>query len=188
MTWPVLTQEKGGIDLHGSYDVVEGWFKTVAEGYLLSPVTVFAESPDRIFVGSLGVTPKATAPPTLTIFDPKVPGAKLDHHLVVVNRNGEIVERWTQWYHLFGSIHKVTINPYDADKHIWVVDRASQQVLKFTNDGKTLVMAIGERGVAGSDDAHFGRPSDIAFLPDGTFFVSDGYANRRIVKFDRNGK
>jgi sugar lactone lactonase YvrE len=188
MMSPVVTQEKGGIDLHGSYDVVEGWFKTVAEGFLLSPVTVFAENPDRIFVGSLGVTPKATAPPTLTIFDPKVPGAKVDHQLVVVNRNGEVVERWTQWYQLFGSIHKVTINPYDPEKHIWVVDRASQQVMKFTNDGKTLVMAIGERGVAGTDERHFGRPSDIAFLPDGTFYVSDGYSNRRVVKFDRDGK
>lgn len=185
---PVSTQEKGGLDLHGSYDVVGGWFKTVAEGYLLSPITVFAESPDRIFVGSLGVTPKATAPPTLTVFDPKVPGAKLDHHLIVVNRNGEVIERWTQWYSLLGSPHKVTISPYDPDRHVWIVDRTAQQVLKFTNDGKRIVMAIGERGVAGTDDTHFGRPSDIAFLPDGTFFVSDGYDNRRIVKFDRNGK
>lgn len=184
----VAAQDKGGLDLHGPYDVVPGWLKTVEEGYLLSPVTVFAETPDRIFVGSLGVTPKATAPPTLTVFDPKVPGARIDHPLVVVNRNGEVVERWTQWYDRFGSIHKVVINPYDPEKHIWVVDRTSQQVMKFTNDGKTLVMAIGERGVAGQDDKHFGRPSDIAFFPDGTFFVSDGYANRRVVKFDSNGK
>jgi peptidylamidoglycolate lyase len=189
LTLPVVTQEKGGLDLHGSYDLVDGWLKQVAEdGYLLSPVTVFAESADRIFIGSLGVTPKATAPPTLTTFDPKVPGAKVDHPLVVVNRNGQVIERWTQWYDRFGSIHKVTINPYDPEKHIWVVDRASQQVMQFTHDGKTLVMALGERSVAGQDDKHFGRPSDIAFLPDGTFFVSDGYANRRVVKFDRTGK
>jgi peptidylamidoglycolate lyase len=185
---PLAAQEKGGLDLHGAYDVVPNWFKTVAEGYLLSPVTIFAETADRILIGSLGVTPKALAPPTLTVFDPKGPGAKLDHHMIAVNRNGEVVERWTQWYDRFGSPHKVVINPYDPEKHIWVVDRTSQQVMQFTHDGKTLVMAIGERGVAGSDDKHFGRPSDIAFLPDGTFFVSDGYDNRRIVKFDKNGK
>src|SRR5207237_9160355 len=62
-----------------------------------------------------------------------------------------------------------------------------QQVLEFTHDGKTLVKAIGEKGVAGSDDKHFGRPTDIAWLPDGTFFVSDGYDNTRVVKFDKNG-
>jgi len=180
--------DKGGIDLHGSYDVVANWLKPIAPDYLLSPVTVFAETPDRIFIGSLGLTPKATAPPTLTVFDPKVPGARVDEPLFVVNRRGEVIERWTQWYDRFPSIHKVTIDPYDPEKHVWVVDRAAQQVMKFTHDGKTLVMAIGERGVAGQDDKHFGQPSDIAFLPDGTFFVSDGYRNRRVVKFDRNGR
>jgi len=82
----------------------------------------------------------------------------------------------------------VKINPYDPEKHVWVIDRASQQVLEFTHDGSKLVRAIGERGVAGSDDRHFGRPTDIAWLPDGTFFVSDGYDNTRVVKFDASGR
>ena len=38
------------------------------------------------------------------------------------------------------------------------------------------------------DTTRFRRPTDIAWLPDGTFFVSDGYGNKRVVKFDRNGK
>jgi peptidylamidoglycolate lyase len=42
--------------------------------------------------------------------------------------------------------------------------------------------------VPGNDEKHFGRPTEIAWLPDGTFFVSDGYTNTRVVKFDRNGK
>ena len=63
-----------------------------------------------------------------------------------------------------------------------------QQVFKFSNDGKKLLMTLGEPGVAGNDDKHFGRPTDIAWLPDGTFYVTDGYTNTRVVKFDRNGK
>ena len=31
---------------------------------------------------------------------------------------------------------------------------------------RKLVLALGERGVAGTDEKHFGRPSGIAFLPD----------------------
>jgi DNA-binding beta-propeller fold protein YncE len=49
-------------------------------------------------------------------------------------------------------------------------------------------MTLGEKGVIGDDEKHFGRPTDIAFLPDGTFFVSDGYQNTRVAKFDKNGK
>ena len=30
------------------------------------------------------------------------------------------------------------------------------------------------------------RPTDICWLPDGTFFVADGYAGTRVVKFDAN--
>lgn len=186
---PVVTQQKGGVDLHGSYDVVAGWMKPYAGAEnLVSPVTVFAQSADRVFIGSLGTTPKASAPPTLTTFDPKLPGAKVEHPLVVVNRNGEVIERWTQWYGRFGSIHTVTMDPYDSEKHVWVIDRSSQQVMKFTNDGAKLVMALGEQGVAGTDEKHFGRPSGIAFLPDGSFYVSDGYDNRRIVKFAKDGR
>jgi peptidylamidoglycolate lyase len=61
-------------------------------------------------------------------------------------------------------------------------------IYKFTNDGSKLVMSLGEFRVPGNDDRHFARPTDIAWLPDGTFFVSDGYTNTRVVKFDRDGK
>ena len=40
----------------------------------------------------------------------------------------------------------------------------------------------------GPSDKTFGRQTDIAWLPDGTFFVSDGYEETRVVKFDKNGK
>ena len=34
----------------------------------------------------------------------------------------------------------------------------------------------------GNDETHFDRPTDIAWLPDGTFFVTDGYTNTRVVE------
>src|SRR5262249_27264439 len=70
----------------------------------------------------------------------------------------------------------------------WVIDDRRQQIFEITNDGKTIVMTLGIAGVAGNDDRHFGLPTDIAWLPDGSFFVSDGYANTRVVKFDRTGR
>ena len=57
-----------------------------------------------------------------------------------------------------------------------------------SNDGKSLVMRLGTPGEPGNDDKHFNRPTDIAWLPDGTFFISDGYVNTRVVKFDKDGK
>ena len=126
--------------------------------------------------------------PAPGLFNQNIPGAKLDHFLAVLDRNGNLIEEWKQWLPNFTVPHRITMDPYDPQRHIWFVDRGSQQIFKFTNDGKQLVMTLGEKGVAGNDEKHFGRPTDIAFLPDGTFFVSDGYDNTRVVKFDKNGK
>ena len=38
------------------------------------------------------------------------------------------------------------------------------------------------------DGRLFDRPTDIAWLPDGTFFISDGYGGTRVAKFDKDGQ
>jgi DNA-binding beta-propeller fold protein YncE len=45
---------------------------------------------------------------------------------------------------------------------------------------------LGTKGVPGEDGNHFDKPTDIAFSKDGGFYVSDGYGNKRIVKFDKD--
>jgi peptidylamidoglycolate lyase len=178
------------LDTTGEYEWVPGWLKPVEKGRIIHPVTVFAETTDRIFIGINGTSP-APGPDEHRVqweFDPKLPGARVDHQVFVANRNGERIKEWSQWSSIFGSIHKITENPYDPDRHVWIIDRVSQQVMEFTNDGKKLVLALGEKGVAGKDDKHFDRPADICWLPDGTFFIADGFGNSRIVKFDKAGK
>jgi DNA-binding beta-propeller fold protein YncE len=49
------------------------------------------------------------------------------------------------------------------------------------------VQTIGEPNVHASDDKHFYRPTFMAFQTDGSFYVADGYANTRVVKFDKDG-
>ena len=108
--------------------------------------------------------------------------------IVVINRNGEIIESWKQWDKMLRRPHSVYVSPYDPQKHVWVVDDYRHAVFKFTNDGKKLVQTIGEPNVHASDDKHFYRPTFMAFQPDGSFYVADGYANTRVVKFDKDGK
>ena len=50
-------------------------------------------------------------------------------------------------------------------------------------------MTLGEKGVPGTDAKHFRSPTDIAWdRQTQDFYVSDGYGNSRVVKFDKNGK
>jgi DNA-binding beta-propeller fold protein YncE len=114
--------------------------------------------------------------------------ARWEHLLLVFNAAGDIVEQWTQWDSLFKRPHSVYVNPYDPEKHVWVVDDHSHAVFKFSNDGKRLVQTLGTPGKAGSDGAHFNRPTFLAWLPDSTLFVADGYNGTRVAKFDKEGK
>jgi sugar lactone lactonase YvrE len=113
--------------------------------------------------------------------------ARWEHCVLVVDAEGNITEDWTKWDSLFRRPHSVTINPYDPDKHIWIVEDRNHVVYEFTHDGKQLVKTLGEKGVSGTDSTHFNRPTFLAWLPDSTMYVSDGYANTRVVKFDKDG-
>jgi peptidylamidoglycolate lyase len=190
-------QEKGGMDEWGAYQPVPNWLKPVRDGYVERGVSVFAESADRIFF-----TSDIEVKPTRGAGGPGGAGGNQrsggrpaaenlsnEHHWVMVlDRNGNVIEEWKQWDSLFKMPHAVRISPYDPEKSVWVIERENQQIFKFSHDGKKLLMTLGEKGVMGQDERHFGRPTDIAFAPDGSFYISDGYANTRILKFDRNGK
>jgi hypothetical protein len=231
-TTAAVPGEKGGQDIFGAYEVVPNWPKPLStvpghEKWTWGAgQSVFAESPNRVFIlqrgelplverpktvkiapsiefpiGRLPIRDATSASPPGSLFGPdgKTPGNDLDagqpgvdyqwHHcIVVVNANGDIIEDWTQWDKMLRRPHAVYISPYDPEKHVWIVDDYRHAIFKFTNDGKKLVQTIGEPNVPGNDDKHFYRPTFMAWLPDGTFFVADGYANTRVVKFDRSGK
>jgi len=139
------------------------------------------------------------------------------HVIMVFDGEGNMVEDWTQWDSLFepddakvlaqGRVHKILINPYDPEKRVWAIDDGHQVIRVFSNDGKELLQTIGtlnttteknarmtgNRGTpsltrnSGPAEETFGRQTDIAWLPDGTFFVADGYEETRVVKFDKDG-
>ncbi len=187
---PLNAQIKGDQDITGPYDVVENWLKPLPwhqEGLTFGMVAaVYPETPDRIFVLQGGDLPDPRPP--------RGPGPRSNsnhipsHFVLVLNGDGELIESWTQWDSLFVRPHKVLMNPYDSEGHVWIVDDWASQIFKFTNDGSELVMTLGEREVFADDQDHFARPTDMAFLPDGNFFVSDGYVNTRVVKFNEDGE
>ena len=196
---PALLQEKGGEEETGPYAVVENWPSPWAQkGYVWgSQPGVFAETPNRIFIAARGELKLSDTLPrgfngiwgslNQRATEPK---AEMRNCILVVDGSGTLIESWTQWDRLFeggGGPHKIRISPYDPERHVWVVNDARHVIYEFTNDGKQLVRTLGEPDVAGADDRHFGRPQDIAWLPDGSLLVADGLGNSRIAKFDKNG-
>ncbi len=204
---PGLSQSEDS-GLTGEYTVVPNWPRPWARaGYVWgSHSSVFAESENRVYLavrGELKLPPNVPAnfPGFWGFFGERALSVKNPEPrncIVVVDASGNVIESWTQWDHLWAENvtkpgtplgpHSIKISPYDPQRHVWIVDESGQQVLEFTHDGKELVMALGEKGVIGNDQKHFGQPQDIAWLPDGSFLVADGLANSRIAKFDKSGK
>ena len=190
-------QEKGGTDDFGPYTTVPGWLKLkpLNPGMIDRGCSVFVESADRIwyttdveFPAELPRGPYVVA----RSGDVSTGGQEFKYthipRVLLLDASGNVVEEWKQWEHLLNMPHRISISPYDPEKAVWIVDRDNSQVFKFSHDGKKLLMTLGEKGVIKSDETHFGRPAGIAFQPDGSFLIADGYDNTRIIKFDKNGK
>jgi peptidylamidoglycolate lyase len=75
----------------------------------------------------------------------------------------------------------------DQNNNIWVTDVGLHQVFKFSHDGK-LLMTLGQAKISGTDSAHFNLPTDVAVTSSGSFYVSDGYGNSRVIKFSADGR
>ena len=114
------------------------------------------------------------------------------HCIFVVDGDGNPIEIWDQWDHLFeGSDgpgpHRIRISPYDPERRLWVVHETGHQIFVFSNDGSELLMTLGEKDVSANDESHFGRPQDVGFLPDGRILVADGLDNSRVLVLDPEG-
>ncbi len=184
------------------YDIVEKWMTPFAEdGYAWgSHSGVVAESPDRIFVIQRGEIRLPDPVPSgwagfvgsigIDALRPEEGTRVWRNCIFVVDGDGNLVDTWDQWDHLYegsNGPHRIRISPYDPDKRVFVVHETGHAVHVFSNDGSELLMTLGELGVGGDDDSHFGRPQDVGFLPDGSILVADGLDNSRVVKLDAQG-
>src|SRR6267142_4875686 len=113
------------------------------------------------------------------------------------DQNGVFVREIGEGAYNFEFAHSVRV---DKDDNIWVVDEGPHTVTRFNPEGH-ITMVLGRRppAVQGMPAAPppppppaakytFGRPTDVAWDPQGNIFVSDGYVNHRVVKFDKNGR
>ena len=92
--------------------------------------------------------------------------------------------------------HSVRFDKYD---NLWVVDKASMSVMKFDPQGMVL-MNLGRRDEGPDEpryrkanppptpvDGYFNGSTDVAWDKDDNIYISDGYFNSEIAKFDKHG-
>lgn len=98
--------------------------------------------------------------------------------IVVLSPDGRRLAAWGEDV-LDG--HMATVHP---DGRVFVVDRDAHEVAIFTPLGRRMG-GLGRRHAPGEP---FNAPSDIAFAPDGTMYIADGYGNSLVHRFTAEGE
>jgi ABC-type molybdate transport system substrate-binding protein len=111
---------------------------------------------------------------------------------------GEFIKEIGKGLYGWSFAHTVRI---DKDDNIWAVDKGSDLVIKFNPAGR-VVWVFGRRSESADDEAkpwehpdpplppidgRFRQPTDVAWDGEGNIYISDGYINSRVAKYDRNG-
>ncbi|KAK9308172.1 hypothetical protein QLX08_001670 [Tetragonisca angustula] len=133
------------------------------------------------------------------IFDKKE-GPIQENTVILLDKFGQKLLEWGA--KKFYLPHGLTI---DMHGNYWITDVALHQVFKF--DSKDIAklkkgeynqetmfsnpkpsLVLGEAFIPGNDDKRFCKPTAVAVESNGDFFVSDGYCNSRIIKFNAKGE
>lgn len=203
LTTPLLAQDSGIIG-PSPYDyTTETWMQPFAEEGMTWGGTsgVYVQNKDRIFFLQRGETRLPDPiPESYTRFPGSIGwnvlqgrGREWQNCIYVINSEGEVLEVWDHWDHLFKGTtgpgpHRLRMDPYDPLNRLWLIDETNHIIYVFSNDGERLVMTLGEKGIPGNDETHYRQPQDVAFLPNGMFLVGDGLGgNNRIVVRNADG-
>ena len=118
------------------------------------------------------------------------------------DQNLNFVKEWIPNAYGLSFAHTVRVDP---EQNVWVVDEGSNMIIKVDPTG-LVSMVLGrkpesidwweeyveagqhdEEGRPQARQGTYNRPTDVAWGPDGSIFISDGYNNSRVVKLAKDG-
>ena len=141
-----------------NYTMIPDFFHLPPEEHFIEPAGVAVNSKGHIYVFHRG-----------------------KHPLMEFDSSGKFLRSIAD--DLFVTAHMVRVDPED---NIWTTDIGSHVVLKIDPEGHVL-LALGRMRIPGDDVGHFNQPTDVAWDREGNIYVSDGYGNSRVLKFDKYG-
>jgi len=145
-----------------AFRVLEGWGRLPEGWRYVEAAGVAVDSKDNVYVFNRG-----------------------EHPLIVFDREGNFLRSWGEG--LVGRAHGITIGP---DGEVWLTDDGNHTIRKFTPEGR-LLLTIGDpdKPATLQSGKPFNRPTHVALSPlTGDLFISDGYGNSRVHKYDPKGR
>jgi DNA-binding beta-propeller fold protein YncE len=102
--------------------------------------------------------------------------------IVVTDPEGRVLRSFGNG--LFARPHGIRVDP---EGNVWTVDSNTSMVYKHAPAGDLLLeIAVGD--ICADPQSESRAASDVAFGADGQIYVSDGYCNSRVVRYDAAGR
>ena len=107
------------------------------------------------------------------------------HPVTQFDRDGKFLQAWPDIKIV--SSHGIRV---DDEGNVWLIDVKGHVVIKCNPEGRVLMVLGNRQGTPGNNDSKdaFNEPTGIAFGKNGDLFISDGYVNARVIKFNRDGE
>ena len=116
------------------------------------------------------------------------------HPLIEFDAEGKFLRSMGEGSALFEGAHSIRFDPQD---NMWYIDASSNMVIKFDLEGRTQEV-LGMRPEPWTWLTHviehavpnktaFYQPTDVTWGADGSVYISDGYGNSRVAKFNKEG-
>ncbi len=118
--------------------------------------------------------------------------------LLEFDANGKFLREIGHNLYAWSYAHAVR---FDKDDNLWAIDKGSDMIVRFNPEGH-VTMVFGRKKEASDEaapwtrvnpprpavDGQFRQPTDVTWDPQGDIFISDGYINSRVAKYDKNGR
>tara|TARA_B100001179_G_scaffold231178_1_gene220449 strand:- start:21 stop:953 length:933 start_codon:yes stop_codon:yes gene_type:complete len=143
-----------------TYSPVPSWPKLPGDISLKEATSVARDSADNIYIFNRGEIP-----------------------MLIFSNEGNLINKWGKGD--FVRPHGIYIDDTDT---LFLVDDGGHFLKKCTKEGK-LLKTIGTPSTPAEwqSGGIFNRPTDVTVDSEGFLYVSDGYGNSRIHKFDKEG-
>jgi len=118
--------------------------------------------------------------------------------ILLFDKNGKYLREIGKNLYAWSFAHAIRV---DRQDNLWAIDKGSDMIVKFNPAGRVL-WVFGRRKESAEDDTKpwehpnpplppidgmFRQPTDVAWDSKGNIYISDGYVNSRVAKYDKDG-
>lgn len=107
------------------------------------------------------------------------------NNLVAYDKGGKFLQAWES---RFPTAHGLEIEDHQGEDRYWITDHDVQCISVCTADGHELRRTGPDALASKYSDLKQYHPTNSAFMPEGDFYVSDGYGSSYVHHFDPTGR